>query len=82
MLIIDHGKERIAYNTDFDDTTITLTPAEWQELEALLEYRKQTKPCVFAKVNASIYRKLKENPPRLKACYTELVQKEESNGQD
>ncbi len=69
MLINDNGYPRIAYASDFENTTITLTPDEWQELCALLEYRKQTKPCVFSKLNKSIYEKLKANPPKLKSQY-------------
>lgn len=55
--------------SDFENTTITLTPEEWQELCALLEYRKQTKPCAFCKLNKPIYEKLKANPPKLKNQY-------------
>lgn len=69
MLINDNGRARIAYATDFENTTITLTPAEWQELCELLEYRKQTKPYVFRKSNKSIYEKLQANPPKLKNQY-------------
>lgn len=69
MLINDNGYERIAYASDFENTTITLTPDEWQELCALLEYRKQTKPCAFSKLNKPIYEKLKANPPKLKNQY-------------
>ena len=72
MLIDDNGHVRIAYAGDFQDTTITLTPREWLELKSLLEYRKQTKPCVFAKENMSIYEKLLEGAPRLKECYREV----------
>ena len=70
--INDNGQKRVAYAEDYNDTTISLTPAEWQELVDLLEYRKQTKPCVFSRRNAPILRKLKENPPKLKPCYTEI----------
>ena len=69
MLINDNGHERIAYASDFEDTAITLTPKEWQELCSLLEYRKQTKPCAFCKLNKSIYKKLQANPPKLKDRY-------------
>ena len=69
MLINDNGCARIAYASDFENTTITLTPEEWQELCALPEYRKQTKPCAFCKLNKSIYEKLKTNPPKLKNRY-------------
>ncbi len=72
MLIEDNDKIRIAYTEDFQDTTITLTPQEWQELKSLLEYRKQTKPCGFAKANATIYKKLVEGAPKLKECYREI----------
>lgn len=69
MLINDNGHARIAYASDFENTTITLTPEEWQELYALLEYRKKTKPCAFCKLNKPIYEKLKANPPKLKNQY-------------
>lgn len=73
MLIRDKdGNERIAYAEDFLDTSITLTPQEWQELCALLEYRKKTKPCVFAKANMKIYEKLMANPPLLRDGVTEI----------
>lgn len=73
MLIRDKdGNERIAYAEDFQDTSITLTPQEWLELCALLEYRKKTKPCVFAKANMKIYKKLQDNPPLLKDGVTEI----------
>lgn len=75
MLIKDaDGKERIAMHADFKDTTITLTPREWQEMCSLLEYRKQTKPCVFAKENRYIYEKLLNNPPSLKPGLTEITE--------
>ena len=74
MLIRDiDGNERIAMHDDFQDTAINLTPKEWQELCSLLEYRKQTKPCVFAKENKTIYAKLKRNPPVLKPGLTEVT---------
>lgn len=73
MLIRDQdGNERIAYTEDFQETSITLTPQEWLELCSLLEYRKQTKPCVFAKTNMKIYKKLKANPPLLRDGLTEI----------
>ena len=68
-MINDNGYARIAYASDFESTTVTLTPEEWQELCALLECRKQTKPCAFCKLNKAIYEKLKTNPPRLKNQY-------------
>lgn len=69
MLINDNGHARIASASDFENTAITLTPEEWQELCALLEYRRQTKPCAFCKLNKPIYEKLKANPPKLKNQY-------------
>lgn len=69
MPINDNGHARIAYAADFESTTVTLTPEEWQELCALLEYRKQTKPCAFCKLSKPIYEKLKANPPKLKNQY-------------
>ena len=77
MLIKDQdGNERIAAHGDFQDTTITLTPKEWQEMCSLLEYRKQTKPCVFAKENRTIYAKLKRNPPVLKPGLFEVTEED------
>ena len=74
MLIRDaDGKERIAMHGDFQDTAINLTPKEWQELCSLLEYRKQTKPCVFAKENRTVYEKLLNNTPSLKPGLTEVT---------
>ena len=74
MLIKDSdGKERIAMHGDFQDTTITLTPKEWQEMCMLLEYRKTTKPCVFARENRTVYEKLINNPPSLKPGLTEVT---------
>lgn len=73
MLIRDKdGNERIAYADDFKDTSITLNPIEWQDLVGLMEYRKHTKPCVFAKANKKIYEKLKANPPLLRDGVTEI----------
>lgn len=81
MLIRDEkGQERVAYAPDFQDVTITLTPIEWQELCALLEYRKQTKPCAYSKLNKPIYEKLKANQPQLKPGLEEIKQ-EETNGE-
>lgn len=80
MLIRDNdGNERIAMHGDFQDTTITLTPYEWQELCMLLEYRKQTKPCVFVKENKAVYEKLRNNPPVLKPGLTEITDIPEEN---
>ena len=74
MLIKDtDGKERIAMHGDFQDTTITLTPKEWQEMCLLLEYRKKTKPYVFARENRTVYEKLTNNPPALKPGLTEIT---------
>ena len=81
MLIKDaDGKERIAMHGDFQDTAITLTPKEWQELCSLLEYRKQTKPCVFAKENRTVYEKLRNNPPVLKPGLTEITDPSDEDG--
>lgn len=80
MLIKDaDGKERIAAHGDFQDTTITLTPKEWQEMCSLLEYRKQTKPCVFARENRTVYEKLLNNPPSLKPGLTEITDPSEED---
>ena len=77
MLIRDiDGNERIAMHEDFQDTTITLTPYEWQEMCALLEYRKQTKPCVFVKENKAVYEKLRNNPPSLKPGLIEVTEED------
>lgn len=73
MLIRDQdGNERIAYAEDFKETSITLTPQEWLELCSLMEYRKKTKPCVFAKTNMTTYKKLKANPPLLRDGLMEI----------
>lgn len=40
---------------------------------SLLEYRKQTKPCVFHKENRTVYEKLLSNPPSLKPGLTEIT---------
>ena len=77
MLIKDaDGNERIAMHGDFQDTTITLTPREWQEMCSLLEYRKQTKPCVFHKENRAVYEKLRNNPPVLKPGLIEVTEED------
>lgn len=74
MLIKDlDGNMRIAGHGDFQDTTIALTPKEWQEMCSLLEYRKQTKPCVFARENRTVYEKLRNNPPALKPGLAEIT---------
>lgn len=74
MLIRDQdGNERIAYAADFNNTSITLTPIEWQELVALMEYRKKTTPNVFHKAPKKIYEKLKANPPLLRDGLTEII---------
>lgn len=81
MLIRDaDGNERIAMHEDFQDTTIILTPFEWQEMCALLEYRKQTKPCVFVKENKAVYEKLRNNPPVLKPGLTEVTDPSDEDG--
>lgn len=40
---------------------------------SLLEYRKQTKPCVFARENRTVYEKLHNNPPALKPGLVEIT---------
>lgn len=74
LLIRDQdGNERIAYAADFNDTSITLTPIEWQELVGLMECRKKTTPNVFHKASASIQKKLMANPPLLRDGLTEII---------
>ena len=72
MLVNDNGVERVAYAEDYEDTTITLTPIEWQELKDLFEFRKQTKPCTFAKSTKSIYKKIIDAAPKLKDNLKEI----------
>lgn len=80
MLIKDaDGNERIAMHGDFQDTAITLTPNEWQEMCSLFEYRKQTKPCVFHKENRTVYEKLHNNPPSLKPGLIEITDPSDEN---
>ena len=63
----DKGEERIAYAKDFNDTTVTLTPAEWNEITKLLQYgSKKLKPDPFCKHYKTILDKLQANPPTLK----------------
>lgn len=68
MIIRDkNGNERIAMPSDFQDVTITFTPAEWQELrEIFLVHKKNIKPNAFAKINQRILEKLEANHPQLK----------------
>ena len=49
MIIRDkNGNERIAEARDFQDATITFTPAEWNELHEIFSFHKTTiKPNVF-----------------------------------
>ena len=68
MMIRDkNGNERIAMPSDFQDVTVTLTPAEWNELhEIFLVHKKNIKPNVFSKINHQILAKLEANRPQLK----------------
>lgn len=68
MIIRDkNGNERIAMASDFQDVTVTFTPAEWQELrEIFLVHKKNIKPNAFAKINQRILEKLEANHPQLK----------------
>ena len=68
MMIRDkNGNERIAMPSDFQDVTVTFTPAEWNELhEIFLVHKKNIKPNVFSKINHQILAKLEANRPQLK----------------
>lgn len=68
MIIRDKkGVERIAMAYDFQDVTITFTPAEWKELLDIFScHKKKIKPDAFAKINQRILEKLEANPPALK----------------
>ena len=68
MIIRDkNGNERIAMPSDFQDVTVTFTPAEWNELhEIFLVHKKNIKPNVFSKINHQILAKLEANRPQLK----------------
>lgn len=68
MIIRDKkGTERIAMPYDFQDVTITFTPAEWDELHEIFSfYKSKIKPNAFAKINQRILEKLEANQPALK----------------
>ena len=68
MMIRDKdGNERIAMPSDFQDVTVTLTPAEWNELHEIFSFHKtKIKPNAFAKINQRILEKLEANQPQLK----------------
>ena len=68
MMIRDkNGNERIAMPSDFQDVTVTFTPAEWQELHEIFSFHKtKIKPNAFAKINQRILEKLEANQPQLK----------------
>ena len=68
MIIRDkNGNERIAEAHDFQDVTITFTPAEWNELHEIFSfYKEKIKPNAFAKINRKILEKLEANRPQLK----------------
>lgn len=57
-LINDNGNERIAYEWDFDSTSIDLTPKEHQELVDLFGCTKQTAAPVQWKKCVKMYEKL------------------------
>ena len=57
-LINDNGNERIAYEEDFEPTSIDLTPKEHQELVDLFGCTKQTAAPVQWKKCAKMYEKL------------------------
>ncbi len=65
-IIDEAGNKRIAGVLDFQDVTITFTPVEWQELQAMFEYRRKTFPSPLAKTQRTIYKKIMENEPKLK----------------
>jgi len=73
MIINDNGVKRFAYAKDFEDVTIIFTAEEWQELKKLFEFRLQTKPSTESKTTGKIYKKIKENTPKLKSCYKEIT---------
>ena len=68
MIIRDkNGNERIAMPSDFQDVTVTFTPAEWNELHEIFSfYKTKIKPNAFAKINQRILEKLEANQPQLK----------------
>lgn len=68
MIIRDkNGTERIAMAYDFQDVTITFTPAEWKELLDIFScHKKKIHPDAFAKINCQILEKLEANRPALK----------------
>ena len=68
MIIRDkNGNERIAMANDFQDVTVTFTPAEWDELHEIFSFHKtKIKPNAFAKINQRILEKLEANQPQLK----------------
>ena len=68
MMIRDKdGNERIATASDFQDVTVTFTPAEWDELHEIFSFHKKNiKPNAFAKINQRILEKLEANQPQLK----------------
>jgi len=74
MIIRDkNGTERIAMASDFQDATITFTPAEWNELHDIFcFYKKKIKPNEFAKINQPILEKLEANQPVLKDGYEKV----------
>ena len=74
MIIRDKkGTERIAMAYDFQDATITFTPAEWNELHEIFSFhKKKIKPDVFSKINHQILAKLEANRPALKEGYEKV----------
>ena len=72
MIILDNGVRRVAYASDFESVTITFTVDEWQELEKLFEFRLKTYPSTMVKASGTIYKKIKENHPKLKSCYQKI----------
>lgn len=74
MIIRDKkGTERIAMAYDFQDVTITFTPAEWNELHEIFSFhKKKIKPDAFAKINQRILEKLEANRPPLKEGYEKV----------
>ena len=67
MLIRDkNGQERIAMAGDFQDTSITLTPQEYQDLVSFFSFKQRVAPSALAKSTKSIMEKLQANHPKLK----------------
>lgn len=67
MMIFDGKRKRPAFACDFEDTSVTLTPIEWQDLLDFFEFKIKIAPAVTAKTTKSILKKLLAAKPKLKA---------------